>query len=546
MPITWDSLLVSTTAAALDARFGGDRLRAVHLEYDARRLRLHLRDRTLLFLLHPDELGLRVLDATEPAPDARPFAATVTRVSAPADDRVIEVHLRRVRGSPRDASIVVELLGNYTNALVTEGPDRVVRHALRETGGSRPLTVGGRWTPPPPTRREGVERDPGPERWREVFEGVPRGQRRSPLLRTFAWTSGLNAGSLLAPLDDGGGFERAHARWLELCAVARGEAPGQAVVLADGRNGQPYPCPLEGVPGEAVEDLLVAFEASARGEVGASALLLPEALVSALAEQVERARSRVASLEDEAAKAPDPSTLRATGDLLLARFHEVPRGADEVTLTDFDGARRTVALDPALTPDANARAFYDRAARAERAAERLPGLIEDARRRWHDLEALLERARTGDATPEEVEQALPDRAPARAGETGSTLPYRRYRSSGGLEIRVGRGARHNDDLTFHHSAPDDIWLHARHAAGAHVIVRWQGDGNPPARDLAEAATLAALASKARTSGSVPVDWTRRKYVRKPRKAAPGAVLPDRVQTLFVEPDPALEERLRMD
>ena len=87
-------------------------------------------------------------------------------------------------------------------------------------------------------------------------------------------------------------------------------------------------------------------------------------------------------------------------------------------------------------------------------------------------------------------------------------------------------------------------MHARHAAGAHVILRWGRPGSPPGRDLEEAAVLAALNSRARTSGSVPVDWTLRKYVRKPRRAAPGAVLPERVKTVFVEPDPTLLETLR--
>ncbi|HZD05219.1 MAG TPA: NFACT RNA binding domain-containing protein, partial [Longimicrobiales bacterium] len=183
------------------------------------------------------------------------------------------------------------------------------------------------------------------------------------------------------------------------------------------------------------------------------------------------------------------------------------------------------------------------AARAERARERLPGMIAGARSDAEAARALLERARRGEATPEEVRHVLPEPARTRPEPGGPSLPYRVFRSSGGLEIRVGRGARHNDDLTFHHSDPDDVWLHARHAAGAHVILRWQGDGSPPARDLAEAAVLAALHSRARTSGSVPVDWTRRKYVRKPRKAPPGRVAPDRVRTLFVEPDPSLEERL---
>ncbi len=88
-----------------------------------------------------------------------------------------------------------------------------------------------------------------------------------------------------------------------------------------------------------------------------------------------------------------------------------------------------------------------------------------------------------------------------------------------------------------------MWLHARHAAGAHVVLRWTEEGAPPGRDLAEAATLAALHSKARTSGSVPVDWTRRKHVRKPRGAGPGTVVPDRVRTVFVRPDPSVAEAL---
>jgi predicted ribosome quality control (RQC) complex YloA/Tae2 family protein len=134
---------------------------------------------------------------------------------------------------------------------------------------------------------------------------------------------------------------------------------------------------------------------------------------------------------------------------------------------------------------------------------------------------------------------------ARAESGAATLPYREYRTSGGLEIRVGRGSRANDELTFRRSRPTDVWLHARDVAGAHVILRWERpDENPPAAAIAEAAVLAALFSRARTSGTVAVDWTRRKYVRKPRKSAPGLVIPERVRTVFVEPDPALERQLR--
>jgi predicted ribosome quality control (RQC) complex YloA/Tae2 family protein len=163
------------------------------------------------------------------------------------------------------------------------------------------------------------------------------------------------------------------------------------------------------------------------------------------------------------------------------------------------------------------------------------------------LEGLVERALRGEATVDEVRTQLPTLAiDDAAGSTPDPLPYRRYRSSGGLEIRVGKGARMNDDLTFRHSSPMDVWLHARDAAGAHVILRWDREESPPARDLEEAGVLAALQSKARTSGTVPVDWTRRKHVRKPRGSSPGSVVPERVRTIFVTPNASVQERLRWD
>ena len=109
---------------------------------------------------------------------------------------------------------------------------------------------------------------------------------------------------------------------------------------------------------------------------------------------------------------------------------------------------------------------------------------------------------------------------------------------------MGRGAASNDDLTFRAAAPDDVWLHARDAAGAHVVLRWTDADAPPARDLREAASLAAWHSKARGAAVVPVDWTRRKHVRKPRGAKPGTVILREERTIMVRPDAALERSLR--
>jgi predicted ribosome quality control (RQC) complex YloA/Tae2 family protein len=167
----------------------------------------------------------------------------------------------------------------------------------------------------------------------------------------------------------------------------------------------------------------------------------------------------------------------------------------------------------------------------------------DVRSMERALSSLPDRIAAFELTPEnapapgtQLERQAAARAPAR--------PFRTYRSSGGLEIWVGRGAASNDILTFRESSPRDVWLHARDATGAHVVLRWTRDETPPTRDLEEAAVLAAWHSKSRGSALVPVDWTRRKYVRKAKGGAAGRVLVQRSETIFVKPDERVERRLR--
>jgi predicted ribosome quality control (RQC) complex YloA/Tae2 family protein len=166
-----------------------------------------------------------------------------------------------------------------------------------------------------------------------------------------------------------------------------------------------------------------------------------------------------------------------------------------------------------------------------------------------ELALLREGIVEGEIAPEEAARRIPSgsvRTRKERETRGDRLPFRRFRSSGGLEIRVGRGPADNDTLTFKYSRPEDVWLHARGASGAHVVLRWAEETAPPGKDLTEAAILAALHSRSKSAGVVPVDWTRRKYVRKPRKSPAGTVVLERSQTLFVQPDRELLDRLASD
>ena len=118
-----------------------------------------------------------------------------------------------------------------------------------------------------------------------------------------------------------------------------------------------------------------------------------------------------------------------------------------------------------------------------------------------------------------------------------TARFRRFVSSDGLEILVGRSNAENDQLTLKTARPFDLFVHAQGIPGSHVIVCRSNRKAPTSkRTIHEAAVIAATYSKARFSQNVPVDYTPRANVKKPKGAVPGKVIYSSYETLFVDPD----------
>ncbi len=249
-------------------------------------------------------------------------------------------------------------------------------------------------------------------------------------------------------------------------------------------------------------------------------------LLEALGREKRTLQARLKDYEEALGRLEEAERLRALGDLLLARLPLVPKGAKEVVLEGFDGRPVPLSLDPALTPQENAKKFYDRARRLEALAERALELIPKTEAAIRALEEEMERIREADLkTLLQLSQKPKEKAP-RIGL--------RYTSPSGFTVLVGRNAKENDLLTrLAHS--EDLWFHAQGVPGSHVILKAEGK-TPPLEDLLFAARLAAYHSKARGERQVPVDYTRKKHVWRPRKAPPGQVLYTGAKTLFVEGD----------
>lgn len=170
------------------------------------------------------------------------------------------------------------------------------------------------------------------------------------------------------------------------------------------------------------------------------------------------------------------------------------------------------------------------------ARERLRRLEPGLRRGWH---AAVERWREALAG---LDRPL-DRPGFEARRMAVEKPVepaakpRRFMLPGGWEVLIGRSNRENDLLTHKVARPEDLWFHARGAAGSHVILRVPTRGARPSKQVIEqTASIAAYFSKARTSAMVPVVYTEKRYVRKPRKGTPGLAVCLREKVVMVKPE----------
>ncbi len=270
------------------------------------------------------------------------------------------------------------------------------------------------------------------------------------------------------------------------------------------------------------------------------------ALVRAARTAADRLDRKIAAREGELAATKDRDRFRRSGDLILANLYRIRRGMESVEAEDLyagDGSRIRIELDPMLTPQQNANAYYKRYRKAKTAAEVLGRLLEEAYAERDYLSSVLDelaRAETDDDL-QEVRNELTQLRYLRAGnaaagrkKTKKQAP-RRFIAPDGTEILAGRCNTQNDELTFRTASKNDLWLHVKGIPGSHVIVR-TGGRTCSAQTLQFAADIAAECSGAAGKGRTAVDVTEVRNVKKPSGARPGAVLYTGQQTLLSSAD----------
>lgn len=233
------------------------------------------------------------------------------------------------------------------------------------------------------------------------------------------------------------------------------------------------------------------------------------------------------------------------GEMLNTYGYGLEEGAKSLTCLNYYTNREiTVPLDSQLSPQENAKKYFERYGKLKRTFEALSTLTEETREEMEHLDSIstaLDLAQTeGDLA--QIKEELIQTGYVKRHTSGKNAKKQKltsqplhYISSDGYDIYVGKNNLQNEELTFKFANGGDWWFHAKGIPGSHVVVKTGGDELPD-RTFEEAARLAAYYSKNRSSEKVEIDYIQRKHVKKPNSGKPGFVIYHTNYSMMIAPD----------
>jgi predicted ribosome quality control (RQC) complex YloA/Tae2 family protein len=483
-----------------------------------------------------------------------------------------------------ETHLIAEIMGRHSN-IVLVGADGAVLDAIKHIPSSinrYRTTLPHQPYVPPPLQRKLDFLSMGTQSFANELAGltpqmplwqalVARFRAVSPLLAREAVYRGT--GGADTPVAEANALQ-VYAALADILGLARTHA-WQPTLAWDGEEPLAFaPYPLEHLAGTGgrvettgtISEAAEAFYAAVE-QVAGHAQLRAE-IRAELEERRRRLERRRASLQGELDRAAGFEAQRHQGELILAYMYSLAPGQTRLEIPEEN---LVITLDPNRTPLEQAQAMFREYQRARAAVEGVPARIEAAGlglRYFDELATHLDLAEDYDtiqtirrevaALPEDPgawgqpPPPKPDTRPAKGhGKPGKGKIQRpksqpeapksggpaRMTTEDGFTIFYGRSARQNDTLTFDLARPEDLWLHARGAPGAHVVIR-TGGRPVPERAIAEAARLAARHSKARDESAVDVIITEKRHVRRIPGAPPGLVTVSNERVLRVRPTAA--------
>jgi len=230
---------------------------------------------------------------------------------------------------------------------------------------------------------------------------------------------------------------------------------------------------------------------------------------------------------------------RKYGEVLMAQPDLKLKSGNKIKIANWNNEVIDINLDSKLNILDNANKYFDKAKHSEAELQvrkkRIPA-EEDKIAKLKELKSRLADIDNNKELEKFVEEnrRILELSNVQNANEPSTK-FREFELGDNYKLYVGKSAANNDELTMRFAKPNDLWMHARGTSGSHAIVKLDKEIKLPKHILTRAAEITAYYSGSRNAKYVPVVYTFKKYVRKPKGANIGAVVISKEEVIMVEP-----------
>ncbi|WML39036.1 NFACT RNA binding domain-containing protein [Neobacillus sp. OS1-2] len=567
--MSFDGLFTKAMADELVGSLKGGRITKVHQPYKNEvilTIRANGVNQKLLLSAHPSYARVQLTNEAYDNPSEPPMFCMLLRKHIEGhiledlyqveNDRMIifEIKGRNEIGDISNKQLIVEIMGRHSNIVLIDKTKNIIldsiKHVSFAVNSHRAIMPGQPYIFPPAQNKinpfEAVEED--------VLRTIDfiGGKLDRQLVEHFAGISPLFAKEVifLSGLANQTTVPETFVRLIKKIAA---EDITPSIITANGRDSF-YLFPLEHLHGEyktfhTLSELLdrFYFGKAERDRVKQQG----NDIERFISNEKDKNEKKIGKLEETLKEAARAEQFQRHGELLTANLYVAKKGMKEIEVLDYydeSGGTVVIPLDPRKSPSENAQKYFSKYQKAKNAVTVVLEQIELARAEVSYFDNLQQQVQA--ASPKDIQEIreelveggyIRERKKRNGKKTHNVKPVLdHFIASDGTDIIVGKNNKQNDYLTNKLAARDEIWLHTKDIPGSHVVIRSK---EPSDETIKEAAVLAAYYSKARNSSSVPVDFTKVRYVKKPSGAKPGFVIYDNQQTVYITPNEELVLKL---
>lgn len=460
--------------------------------------------------------------------------AKILDVVQPDFERIIYFDLMCVSDfSSSVMRLYFEIMGKYSNAILCE--NGTILGALKTTSigeNTRRVLFGGvKYSPPEPQDKVSPEDKkgmnsvlvyPSPDCAKQICEKV----------KGIAYSTALEIAGQYGEPSGEDIYSYVFGQPADPCVIYSGNEPCDFAVRSINANVKKYPSVLS------AQSAFYTFRYKKKAFAGAKTKLL-----TALNSAIKKAEKRLENISGKLNECRDSEKIKLYGELITANIYRLERGMKSFSAVNYyDPEQReiTIPLDVTLTPSQNSQKYYKRYAKLKRTQESATAQLSETQTKLDYYFSILSSINSAENITDlaEIEEELISLALLKSDSRDNkkkkqqSFPYRTYVFEG-FTILAGRNNLQNERLTKSLS-PDDIWLHTQKYHSSHVAVI-SGGKKVPDSVIKTASEICAYYSDAREGSKIPVDYTFKKYVKKPPRCNAGFVIYTDYKTALAQP-----------